>query len=92
MARQRIGQYRIVEEIATGAQGVVYRAFDEVNNRLVAIKIPELGRGTPDAFIERFRREAEVMSSIDHPNVVTQSTSFPGPQSATAWVSATELQ
>ncbi|MCH7739192.1 MAG: protein kinase, partial [Chloroflexi bacterium] len=70
MSRQRIGQYRIVEEIATGAQGVIYRAFDEVNNRLVAIKIPELGRGAPDAFIERFRREAEVMSSIDHPNVV----------------------
>ncbi|MCH8103374.1 MAG: protein kinase, partial [Chloroflexi bacterium] len=70
MSRQRIGQYRIVEEIATGAQGVIYRAFDEVNNRLVAIKIPELGRGTPEAFIERFRREAEVMSSIDHPNVV----------------------
>ncbi|MCH8223048.1 MAG: protein kinase [Chloroflexi bacterium] len=70
MARQRIGQYRIVEEIAAGAQGVVYRAFDEVNNRLVAIKVPELGRGTPDVFIERFRREAEVMSSIDHPNVV----------------------
>ena len=67
---QRIGRYRILEEIASGSQGAVYRAFDPDSGQIVAVKVlhPSL-TGNRD-YLERFRREASLASSIDHPNVV----------------------
>ena len=68
--QQRIGRYQIVEEIASGGQGVVYSAFDPDSGQIVAVKVlhPSL-TGNHD-YLERFRREASLASSIDHPNVV----------------------
>ena len=67
---QRLGRYRILEEIASGSQGAVYRAFDPDSGQIVAVKVlhPSL-TGNHD-YLERFRREASLASSIDHPNVV----------------------
>ncbi|MBM3957410.1 MAG: serine/threonine protein kinase, partial [Gemmatimonadetes bacterium] len=70
MAVERIGRYRILQEIAAGAQGTVYRGFDPEGGRLVAVKVlhPTL---TGDAtYVERFHREASLAASIDHPNVI----------------------
>ena len=70
MAEDRVGKYNIVEEIASGSQGAVYRAFDSDTGRIVAVKVlhPEVARDP--SFVERFRREARIAASIDHPNVV----------------------
>lgn len=71
MAQQEtIGRYQILERIASGAQGSVDRAFDPEAGRLVAIKVLHPSYVEDKAFIDRFRREAELAASVDHPNVV----------------------
>ena len=60
----------MLETIASGGQGAVYRVFDPETNRVVALKVllPHLTQN--EAYVERFRREASIASSIDHPNIV----------------------
>jgi serine/threonine protein kinase len=64
------GKYRLQEELGRGGMGTVFRAFDEVLERPVAIKflLPEI-QALPTA-VERFRREARAMASINDQNVV----------------------
>jgi tRNA A-37 threonylcarbamoyl transferase component Bud32/tetratricopeptide (TPR) repeat protein len=64
------GRYRLDRLLGQGATGRVYRASDEVSGRIVAIKILSSGyaRGSPP--YERFAREAQVASSLRHPNLV----------------------
>ncbi len=70
MAKQ-IGQYQILEQIARGGMGTVYRAVDAELERIVALKVlsPQLG-ADPD-FVERFRREAITAANLHHRNIVT---------------------
>ena len=64
-----LGPYRILEEIGRGGQGVVYKAEDTRLNRVVALKIlTGLGPGSEET-VQRFRREAEVASKLDHPGI-----------------------
>ena len=63
----RLGPYEVVSLLGAGGMGEVYRARDTKLNRDVALKI------LPDAFtldgdrIARFRREAQVLASLNHP-------------------------
>ena len=64
------GEFEILDEIAQGGMGVVYRARQRSLNRLVALKL--LGSGTivsPDR-VARFQTETEAVASIAHPNIV----------------------
>src|SRR5262245_53906999 len=67
--RTRIGAYEIVAQIGAGGMGEVYRARDTKLGRDVALKI------LPDAFahdgdrLARFRREAHVLASLNHPGI-----------------------
>ena len=70
MAEERIGRYRILEEIASGTQGTVYRAFDPDSGGLVALKVLHPSLTGDPSYLERFQREASLAASIDHPNVV----------------------
>ena len=70
MAQERIGRYTILEEIASGTQGAVHRAFDPESGQIVAVKILHPGLSSDRSYLERFHREATITSSIDHPNVV----------------------
>ena len=62
--------YRIIRHLAAGGMGVVYLAEDPALRRQVAVKVlrPELATA---AQAERFLREARVLASLSHPNVVT---------------------
>ena len=65
----RLGPYEIGNEIGAGGMGHVYRARDSKLNRDVALKVlPDLLAGEPDR-LARFRREAQVLASLNHPNI-----------------------
>jgi len=70
MPQERIGRYRVLEEIASGAQGTVYRAHDPESGRIVALKVLHRELSRDRQYVERFRREATLAASIDHPNIV----------------------
>jgi serine/threonine-protein kinase len=63
--------YRIVERIGAGGMGEVYRARDTKLNRDVALKVlPEVFARDAER-MARFRREAQVLASLNHPNIAT---------------------
>src|ERR1700693_5684002 len=65
----RLGPYEIVAPIGAGGMGEVYRARDTRLKREVALKVlPDAFAGDPER-MARFQREAEVLASLNHPNI-----------------------
>ena len=72
-----VGPYEIVALLGVGAMGEVYHARDTRLNRVVALKVlPGQLRTLPEHH-DRFVQEAQLASSLQHPNIVTISTSEP---------------
>jgi len=70
-AGTRLGSYEILAPIGAGGMGEVYRARDAKLKRQVAIKVlPEAFARDPER-MARFQREAEVLASLNHPNIAT---------------------
>ncbi len=65
----RLGPYRIIKELGRGGMGIVYLAEDQDLKRQVALKVLPPTFGTAPAMLARFKREAEVASRLDHPNI-----------------------
>src|SRR3954465_1020380 len=65
------GRYRLDAQIGTGGMSTVYRAFDTVLERRVAIKVMHRETATDSDQLERFRREARAVAQLNHPHIVT---------------------
>jgi serine/threonine-protein kinase len=72
---QTIGRYQVLDSIGYGAMGAVYKAFDPLIKRTLAIKTIRLDipRQSPQyrSFIDRFYHEARISGTLSHPNIVT---------------------
>ncbi len=67
----RLGKYKVLGHIATGGMGTVYKAEDEVLDRLVALKILDSSLAERPNTLERFKREAKHAARLSHKNIVT---------------------
>jgi tRNA A-37 threonylcarbamoyl transferase component Bud32 len=65
------GRYRLDAEVGSGGMSTVYRAFDTILERPVAIKLMHADIASRPDQIERFRREARAVAQLSHPHIVT---------------------
>ena len=63
-------RYRLIEKIGEGGMARVYRAWDSLLNRAVAVKVLKEQMTGDSAFVKRFRREAQAAAGLSHPNIV----------------------
>ena len=67
----RLGPYEIVSPLGAGGMGEVYRATDTNLGRLVALKVLPPAFANDAERMARFKREAQVLASLNHPNIAT---------------------
>ena len=68
---QTLQHYQIVDQIGAGGMGEVWRATDDRLDREVAIKVLPPGFAEQEQLLARFEREAQAISSLNHPNICT---------------------
>ena len=64
------GRYEIHEIIGVGGMSVVYKAYDNVDDRIVAVKILKDEFANDDEFVRRFKNESKAIAVLSHSNIV----------------------
>lgn len=67
---QYVGEYEIINEIARGGMGIVFKAKQHRLKRIVALKMILTGNLADEGDVERFEREAQAAAKLQHPNIV----------------------
>ncbi|WP_202079901.1 Stk1 family PASTA domain-containing Ser/Thr kinase [Caldalkalibacillus salinus] len=71
IGKKIVGRYEVLDRVGGGGMAIVYKAKDELLNRIVALKILRPQYAIDDDFVNRFRREAQAAASLSHPNIVS---------------------
>src|SRR6185295_6243078 len=69
-----IGSYKILSPIAEGGMGKVFKAYDPLLDRLLALKVMKDELSENEAFCKRFISEARTLAKLNHPNIVLVHT------------------
>jgi len=67
---EQVGEYSILSDVGSGGMSRVYRAWDNVRGREVALKVLSTALLSNPIAVQRFRREGQVLSALRHPNIV----------------------
>jgi serine/threonine protein kinase len=67
---ENFGKYKIIEEIARGGMGIVYKVEDPDLRKILALKVLIAGEDASEELLKRFLREARTAANINHPNVI----------------------
>lgn len=70
VGKQLAGRYKLLEMVGEGGMAHVYRGWDSLLNRAVAVKVLKEQMTGDSAFVKRFRREAQAAAGLSHPNIV----------------------
>ncbi|MBL8154183.1 MAG: protein kinase, partial [Anaerolineae bacterium] len=70
MIGTRLGQYEIIEEIGKGGMATVYRAYQPTADRFVAVKVIHRAISVDSVGLERFQREARLVTKLEHPHLL----------------------
>ncbi|NPV76721.1 MAG: serine/threonine protein kinase, partial [Anaerolineae bacterium] len=65
-----LGRYHIIEQLGEGGMATVYKGYDTLLERHVAIKVIRTERGGQPDFLKRFQREAKALAHLDHPFIL----------------------
>lgn len=68
--KETFGKFRVVEEIARGGMGIVYKVIDPDLRRELALKVLIKQEGADEDVIKRFMREARAAANLKHPNII----------------------
>jgi serine/threonine protein kinase len=69
-AQKCYGSYQILEEIARGGMGIVYKAYLPATNQIYALKVLIAGENASEQNLKRFHREVQVVCRLKHPGIV----------------------
>ena len=70
LAGKTLGKYRLVEQLGRGGMAEVYKAYQPGLDRYVAVKVMHSFLSEDKDFLARFQREAKLVASMRHPNIV----------------------
>ncbi len=71
MPVEQLGKYKISSRIGRGAMGEVWKAYDPILGREVAVKTISASLGSDNDLRQRFHREAQAAARLNHPNIIT---------------------